>query len=77
MKTMSCRDFEGACDLKFSAKTFEEITEMLDSHLKKMYKLNDKPHVEAIYKMKALEPRAVEKWLKQKEDEFNALPKDE
>ena len=37
MKTMSCKELGGACDQKFSANTFEEITALSKEHGKKMF----------------------------------------
>ena len=32
MKTMTCNQLEGACDMEFSAETFEEIQEIVKNH---------------------------------------------
>ena len=36
MKTMTCKDLGGACDVKFQAKTFEEIAELSKKHALEM-----------------------------------------
>ena len=38
MKTMTCNQLAGACDLEFHANTFEEIKEMSMKHGMEMFK---------------------------------------
>ncbi len=75
MKTMTCKDLGGACDLQFSANTFEEIAEMSKKHAMEMFQKGDKPHLKAMQKMQALmiSPGAMEAWFNTKRKEFEAL----
>jgi hypothetical protein len=77
MKTMTCKELGGACDKTFSANSFTEIAELSKAHGMKMHQENDAPHIEAMGKMMELmkTPDAMMNWFKQKESEFNALPK--
>jgi len=77
MKTMTCKQLGGACDKVFSAKTFKEIAELSKNHGTEMYHANDTPHIEAMNDMMELmkSPDAMMIWFKEKENEFNALPK--
>ena len=54
MKTMTCKDLTGACDLEFQAETFDEISEMSKKHGMEMFEQGDRAHLDAMGKMKAL-----------------------
>jgi len=79
MKTMTCNQLGGACDLEFHANTFEEIAKISKKHGMEMFQKGDEPHLIAMEKMKVLmkSPEAVSAWFTAKRDEFNALPSDE
>ena len=76
MKTMTCKQLGGACDKEFKANTFEEIAEQSKKHGMEMYQKGDKPHIEAMGKMKDLmqKPDAMKQWFEEKRKEFNTLP---
>jgi hypothetical protein len=78
MKTMTCNQLGGACDLEFHANTFEEIKTMSQQHGMEMFKKNDGPHLEAMNKMRTLmqsaDSEAMKNWMEQKQAQFNALP---
>ena len=76
MKTMTCNQLGGACDMAFSANSFEEISEMSKNHAMEMFQEGDKPHLDAMQNMKELmkSPDAVQKWFQEKRDAFDALP---
>ena len=77
MKTMTCKHLGGACEKAFTANTFDEIEEMSKRHGMEMFQKNDKPHLEAMNKMRALmkssDSDVMTAWLKNKRKEFNAL----
>ena len=54
MKTMTCKQLGGACDQTFSANTFEEVASLSKEHGKKMFKINDAAHLEAMRSMQLL-----------------------
>ena len=54
MKTMTCKDLTGACDLEFHAETFDEIAGMSKKHGMEMFEQGDQAHLDAMGKMKAL-----------------------
>ena len=54
MKTMTCKDLAGACDLEFHAEAFDEIAEMSKKHEMEMFEQGDQAHLDAMEKMKAL-----------------------
>lgn len=76
MKTMTCNQLGGACDLEFQAETFEEIAEKSKKHAMEMFGKGDGPHLDAMHAMKTLmgTPGAVEEWMDKKRQEFEALP---
>ena len=76
MKKMTCRQLGGACDLEFSAETFEEIAEQSKAHGIEMFRKGDADHLAAMEEMKALKssPEAMQTWFEQKRLEFDALP---
>ena len=53
MKTMTCKDLTGACDLEFHVETFDEIAEMSKKHRMEMF---DQAHLDVMGKMRALKP---------------------
>lgn len=78
MKTMTCNQLGGACDLKFQADTFEEIAELSKQHGREMFQKNDKAHLDAMNAMKELmkDPNAIAEWFECKKRVFEALPLD-
>lgn len=76
MKTMTCNQLGGACDMAFHATTFEELARQSQAHGKEMFEKQDIPHLEAMQKMAQLmqDPAAMRAWMKQKEEAFDALP---
>jgi len=79
MKKMTCKQLGGACEKEFYAGTFEEMAEMSKQHGMEMFKQEDKPHLNAMQKMKELikSPEAMQQWFENKRKEFDALPESE
>ena len=75
MKTMTCQQLGGACDLEFRANTFDEMADLSKKHGMEMHQKNDAAHLEAMQKMGALmkSPEDMEKWFKSKREEFEVL----
>ncbi len=78
MKTMTCKQLGGACDMKFSANTFEEIAEMSKKHGMEMFQKNDAKHQNAMAEMQKLmqSPNAMQEWFENKRKEFESLSND-
>ena len=76
MKTMTCKQLGGACDLEFYANNFDQITEMSKKHGMEMFQKNDQPHLNAMDKMQELmkSPGVMKEWFESKRKEFDALP---
>ncbi len=75
MKTMTCKQLGGACDMTFTAATFEEMAELSKQHGTEMYKKKDAAHLEAMGKMRELmhEEGALQKWMDGKRQLFESL----
>lgn len=78
MKTMSCTQLGGACELEFKANTFEEIAKLSKQHGMEMFKVQDQAHLAAMQKMQSLmqNPEEMTQWFESKRAEFDALPDD-
>ncbi|MCF2947894.1 DUF1059 domain-containing protein [Paraglaciecola aquimarina] len=76
MKTMTCKQLGGVCDLAFSAETFEEIVTQSKIHGMQMFQLQDPQHMAAMAKVQALmaNPQAMQEFMDAKRAEFDALP---
>ena len=76
LKTMTCSQLGGACDLEFRAETFEEIASMSKNHGMEMFAQNDEAHLAAMKKMKEYraKPGAFEEWMAARKAEFEASP---
>ncbi len=78
MKTMTCKQLGGSCDMKFQANTFDEIGELSKIHAKEMFEKQDLEHLDALYKMSQLmkDNNAFINWLSNKKEEFANLSND-
>jgi predicted small metal-binding protein len=76
MKTMTCAQLGGACELELHATTFEEIAELSKKHGIEMFISGDKAHIDARTKMQEMSqsPDAMKKWFDEKRKKFDALP---
>ena len=69
MKTMTCEQLGGACNLEFHAETFEEMAELSRQHGIQMHRANDPAHLAAMRKMQALmkDPNEMQQWYAAKQ----------
>ncbi len=79
MKTMTCKELGGACDEAFHAETFEEMAELSQNHGMAMAEKGDKEHIAIMEEMRKgmSDPKAMNVWMEEKEQAFNALPDDD
>ncbi|MCF4174843.1 DUF1059 domain-containing protein [Vibrio sp. McD22-P3] len=75
MKSMTCRQLGGACDVVFEAETFEQIAELSKQHGMKMYQKQEPAHLDAMNKIQAMmqNPEEMKAWYEEKKREFDAL----
>ena len=78
MKSMTCKQLGGACDLNFSADTFNAMAELSKQHGMEMYQQQDEAHLKAMQKMQELmqDPEAMSQWFASKKQIFEELPED-
>ena len=74
MKSMSCAQLGGACEVVFNGNTFEELAAQSQQHGKEMFGSNDAPHIEAMSKMmEIMKSGQMESWMSERRSEFEAL----
>jgi hypothetical protein len=78
MKTMTCKQLGGACDIAFRGNSFEEIAAQSKKHGMEMLQAGDKEHLKAMDEMRKLmsSPDAMNEWMESKRREFDALPEE-
>ena len=76
MKTMTCRQFGGPCDLEHRGETADEVIRAQDEHLKEAVAAGDETHREARQEMKHrwLHPKQSLTWYNDAKAAFAALP---
>jgi hypothetical protein len=74
MKSMTCNQLRGACDLVFSGETFDDLASKSQQHGKEMFGANDGPHMAAMGKMMELmKSGEMDSWMTARKAEFEAL----
>jgi predicted small metal-binding protein len=78
MKTMTCEQLGGPCDLPLRGDTADEIIKAEDRHLKEVVANGDEAHQDALKAMKGRwrHPVSGMAWYKKTKREFAALPED-
>ena len=76
MKTMTCKQLGGACNMQFHAETFEKMAKLSKNHGMEMFQQGDQAHLKAMHEMNELmkTPGALNEWMDNKKKEFEALP---
>ncbi len=74
MKTMTCKQLGGACEMEFHANTFEEIAQMSKKHGMEMFQKGEVAHLKVMNEMQELmkNPEAMKTWFETKRREFDA-----
>ncbi len=78
MKTMTCKQLGGACEIAFQAETFDELAELSKAHGMEMFQKQDPEHMEAMQRVMVMmqQPNAMQNWFDEKKAVFNALAED-
>jgi len=78
MRTMTCRQLGGACDLALHGETADEVIQAQDKHLKEVVAAGDEAHQSALNDMKGRwrNPIKAMGWYKNTKRAFAALPED-
>jgi predicted small metal-binding protein len=76
MKTMTCRQLGGACDLAHEGNDANEVIKAQDRHLRAAVAEGDVDHEPALDAMKGRWKRPVKglKWYRQAQSDFAAQP---
>jgi predicted small metal-binding protein len=78
MKTMTCTQLGGACDLRLRGETADEVIKAQDQHLREAVAAGDSTHEQALNEMKGRWKHPIKGmgWYKDTKREFAALPDD-
>ena len=78
MKTMTCRQLGGACDLPLRGATADEVIKAQDQHLRDAVAAGDTSHETALTEMKGRWKHPIKGmgWYKNTKREFAELPED-
>lgn len=78
MKTMTCKQLGGACDLAFTGEDANEIIHAQDRHLREAVAAGQSDHEPALRDMKGRwrRPLSGMKWYRQVQRDFADLPDD-
>ena len=76
MKTMTCTQLGGPCDLALSGETADEVIKAQDKHLQAAVAAGDDTHAAALQAMKGRWKRPLSgiSWYRQTKRDFAALP---
>jgi hypothetical protein len=76
MKTMTCREMGGACDVAFQGETADEVIKAMDKHLKDVVAGGDQGHEAASRAMKGRWKNPIKGmgWYMKTKKSFAALP---
>jgi predicted small metal-binding protein len=76
MKTMTCRQLGGPCDLRLQGDTADEVIKAQDKHLKDAVAGGDVSHQDALTDMKGRwkHPIAGMSWYRAVKRDFASLP---
>ncbi len=78
MKTMTCRQLGGPCDVPLEGETADDVIKAQDRHLRDAEKAGDATHHEAREAMKGRwrHPKKSMGWYRETKRAFAALPDD-
>jgi predicted small metal-binding protein len=78
MKTMTCDQLGGACDLRLSGESADDVIKAQDKHLREVVREGDTAHEPALKDMKGRWRHPIKGmgWYKDAKAAFAALPED-
>ena len=78
MKTMTCKQLGGPCDLELRGETADDVIKAQDRHLNEVVAAGDDTHAGALKEMKGRWKRPVKGmgWYKATKRQFAELPED-
>jgi predicted small metal-binding protein len=78
MKTMTCTQLGGACELSHRGESADEVIKLQDKHLRAIVAEGDEAHRDALEQMKGRWKHPIKGmgWYKSVKRDFAALPSD-
>ncbi len=78
MKTMTCKQMGGPCDMAMQGNTADEIIKAGDKHLREMVANGDESHKAALAMMdeRWKNPAGGMEWYQKMQSDFAAMPED-
>ena len=80
MKTMTCKQLYGLCDVLIHGETAEEMMQNSQKHGMEMVAKGDVLHIEAMKAMKkqhiTMTPEEMKQWMDKFHNDFAAVPED-
>jgi hypothetical protein len=78
MKTMTCKQMGGPCDVAFQGNAADEVIKAQDKHLKEVVAGGDETHKTALEAMQGRWKHPIKGmgWYRQTKKDFAALPED-
>lgn len=78
MKTMTCKELGGPCDVAHHGASANDVIKAQDRHLKESVAAGDETHQQALREMKGRwkNPLAGMGWYRRAKRDFAALPED-
>jgi predicted small metal-binding protein len=78
MKTMTCKDLGGPCDLAHQGETADDVIKAQDQHLRDVVAAGDSAHEDALEAMNARwkDPSGNMGWYEETKRRFAELPAD-
>jgi len=78
MKTMTCRQLSGPCDVEHRGETADDVINAQDRHLKQAVSAGDTAHEPALADMKGRwrHPKKSMGWYRAAKENFSRLPDD-
>ena len=78
MKTMTCRQMGGPCDMSISGNTADEMLKNSTKHIKEMTEKGDEGHKKVMVMMEEMQknPATGKEWNDKFRMDFAALPED-
>ncbi len=79
MKTMTCKQLGGVCDMTFQAETLEEMAELCKTHAMEEAAKGDAAHIAKMEEMKEMmnDEEGMKKWYEDMQGTFDAQPMDQ
>lgn len=74
MKTLTCRDLGGPCDIAITGNTFEEMGSNCKTHVMQNMMQGDAAHKEAVNAMMSKSPEEQQALFADFEKKFNEAP---